>query len=584
MLVILSTMCETSHLLYHETSIKKLSSRGVTMAIPFRFAFQGGGAKFVTLLAAAKAIYDLEQEDIIQIDHVAGTSAGAIAAGLLASGIDPAIYRNHLRSNGHSYLSKVLKPRNKYHTAFRVFVQGHSLYDHYELRKFIEGILSAGGIDPSITINDTKHNLSIITSDLNARGEKIYCRLKEKSSSQLSAAIANSCSLPIIFKSIRGISENHIVDGGIVNNLPISHISDSFEKSRIVAFSFEKELSSGKNNSLSEYVMSLIDTSINSNIISSMKFLPETNIFKLPNNFSTMSFKEALSSGLDDHFDNVRDKTRASLLSLADQEARLDFKKRNGTKLSRTINEKQSAAEIFNALYREDIEFERLEVCMIMNSLRDKEDPEFRVLDIMHTTYKIPLKNKISGIIPVKVFIASNSGEIDLTASEIEIFDDHGRSINFSVLVGEVRKFSTSYNFPLYIFIKCSDISPDAKYITVRHIDTVENAMPDIFEAKNSKPGKAVSEAIAMICSQPKYNNVEWRVHLPASIMKHVKVSPLNKPDENVHYSGIANGIINEDLQGDQRRPINYRVIQWKSTEPVFEGQAAGFDISLNPF
>jgi len=454
------------------------------MPIPFRFAFQGGGAKFVTLLAAAKAIYDLEKEGVLSIDHVAGTSAGAIAAGLLSTGIDPNIYRNYLKINGRRHLNKVLKSRSRYHTAFRVFVQGHSLYEHQELKNFIEYILESGGVSRSIKVDEVKHDLSIITSDLNSTREMMYRRGSNMPPVQLSLAIANSCSLPIIFKSIRGISENHIVDGGIVNNLPISHLSEGFEKSRVIAFSFEEDLSKKRDNSLASYILSLIDTSINSNILSSIKALPESNIIRLPHHFGTMAFSEALNVGLDDHFDMVRNKTRASLLSIVDQEVRLEFKKKNGTKLSRTIDEEQSAEEIFDSLHREDIEFEKLEVCIIVNSLRDKEDPNYRTFDIIETTYTIPVRSEISGLIPVKVFISSNSGDIDITASEIEVFDSSGKSIKFSALVGKVTKFSTSYNFPIYLFIKCPDINCTAEYITVRHIDAIENAMPDIFSEK----------------------------------------------------------------------------------------------------
>lgn len=547
----------------------------------FRFAFQGGGARFVTLLAAAKAVYDLQRDGTINIDQVAGTSAGAIAAGLLASGIDPNIYRNHLKTNGSKYLSQVLKSRNKYHTAFRVLVQGHSLYDHYQLKKFIEALLEAGAINPDITVGETSHSLSIITSDLSSRCEKIYCRSNDTKSYRLSSAIANSCSLPIIFKSIRGLNENNIVDGGIVNNLPVSHLSEGFEKSRVIAFSFENTLTEYKSGSLAEYVLSLIDTSISSNINSSIKILPESNIVRLPNIFSTMAFEEALGIGLDDHFEVAREKARISILNVVEQENRLDYKKKNGTKLSRTIDERQSAEEVYDALKREDIELDKIEVCMIMNSLRDRADPDYRTVDVMHTTYHIPISDGLSGVIPLKVFIQSNSGEIDLTASEIDIYDNNGNPINFSVLVGKVSNFSRSYNFPLYLFLKCADLKKGVEYITVRHADVIENAMPDIFDEISSGRHKDVCESVAMICSQPKYNSVEWRVHLPNNIVDDLEFLPLRRPDEKIPYGGIAKGKIVFDFQGDQRRPINYKVVQWKSDGAVYKGHAAGFDIKL---
>ena len=49
-----------------------------------QFAFQGGGAKFISMLPVAAAIKDLAAEEKISIATLAGTSAGAICAGLVA--------------------------------------------------------------------------------------------------------------------------------------------------------------------------------------------------------------------------------------------------------------------------------------------------------------------------------------------------------------------------------------------------------------------------------------------------------------------------------------------------------------------
>ena len=58
----------------------------------FRIAFQGGGPNLITLLAAASAVYDLhnnKKEEYTAVNKLSGTSAGSIAAGILATGLDP---------------------------------------------------------------------------------------------------------------------------------------------------------------------------------------------------------------------------------------------------------------------------------------------------------------------------------------------------------------------------------------------------------------------------------------------------------------------------------------------------------------
>ena len=51
-------------------------------------AFQGGGARLVSLIAAAHAISELEKSKVIEVGAVSGSSAGSLAALLLASGAD----------------------------------------------------------------------------------------------------------------------------------------------------------------------------------------------------------------------------------------------------------------------------------------------------------------------------------------------------------------------------------------------------------------------------------------------------------------------------------------------------------------
>jgi predicted acylesterase/phospholipase RssA len=58
------------------------------MKRPVSIAFQGGGAKLVVLIAAAEAISELIQDEKLDVVAVSGSSAGSIAALLLAARAD----------------------------------------------------------------------------------------------------------------------------------------------------------------------------------------------------------------------------------------------------------------------------------------------------------------------------------------------------------------------------------------------------------------------------------------------------------------------------------------------------------------
>ena len=72
-----------------------------------QFAFQGGGAKLASLLAVAEYLQELEKRNEIVITRVAGTSAGAIVAVLLAAEVDIKKFTIFLENNIDNYLKEL---------------------------------------------------------------------------------------------------------------------------------------------------------------------------------------------------------------------------------------------------------------------------------------------------------------------------------------------------------------------------------------------------------------------------------------------------------------------------------------------
>ena len=68
-----------------------------SQAVRVQVVFQGGGAKLCVLMAVCEVLRDYETEGKIQITRVAGSSAGAIAAVMLASERSIEAYRERLK-------------------------------------------------------------------------------------------------------------------------------------------------------------------------------------------------------------------------------------------------------------------------------------------------------------------------------------------------------------------------------------------------------------------------------------------------------------------------------------------------------
>lgn len=552
--------------------------------IPFRFAFQGGGAKFVTLLAASKAVYDhhVDDKSEVSIGRVSGTSAGAIAAGLLAAGIDPAITRNHLKSHGRAYLSSVIRERNLWLTAFRMIVQGYPLYNQNDLQKMIEGLLAAGGKSENTKVKDVGHSLSIVSSDLLAKSARFYENFDtyDNINSRLSTAIANSCSLPFIFKSARGANENHVVDGGVIENLPIERLrSGEHPASQIVAFSFEEDPADADITRLSSYAKSLVDTAINSNIRNSSSFLPDENIIHLPYRFGTMDFADALKVGLDDHFDSVRQIVDKRLSEISKRESRIIRLRREGSHLSRMIDAEESARKLAEVVGKAITTIDKVEISVVMDSLREKEDDRYSDLDTMQTTYNLHLDDSVNGIFSFRTNITSGTKVIDFSLSEIKAIDEKGDLIEFIAMPGAVQDKNVCYWIPIFLFIDASRISGKNRMITVSHTDMMRHAMPFL---RDDSVSQINSEVVEVACSYRECKNVEWRAHIPSSLAERITTYNLKEGDSQIENRGVVHGTINDKFETDQRCPMDFRTIQWASNSAVREGQVAGFVIRKN--
>lgn len=151
----------------------------------------GGGARGISHLGAVKAL----QERGIYSDIISGTSAGALAGGLLAYGYEPdEILEIIVRTSFLRYLRPTLGGN------------GLLRIDRLEgmYRQYI----------PENTFESLKIPLVVSATDIYA-GEAVFFQ-----SGELARPVLASCCLPGLFAPME-YEGKYLVDGGVLNNMPV---------------------------------------------------------------------------------------------------------------------------------------------------------------------------------------------------------------------------------------------------------------------------------------------------------------------------------------------------------------------------
>src|ERR1051325_2698505 len=195
--------------------------------------FEGGGVKGIGLGGAYQAI----EEAGFKPNNVAGTSAGAITAALVAAGYSAAELKDILvnmpvtrfkDSGGMSRIPFFGGPLN--------VLKDLGIYEGKYFHAWIDGLLTAKGVkkfgellNPEATGPENRHRLRVIASDVTHRRMLILPTDAEHlgidpDEMLVADAVRMSMSLPLFFEpvEIRHDSDEHtIVDGGMLSNFPV---------------------------------------------------------------------------------------------------------------------------------------------------------------------------------------------------------------------------------------------------------------------------------------------------------------------------------------------------------------------------
>ena len=196
---------------------------------------EGGGVKVIGLVGALQ----VAEKKGITWKRVAGTSAGAIVATLLAAGYQAKeLYQVLMDFN----MSELIKPSQfhiPYVSDFLRLCFRKGLHSTRRLERWIDSLLAAKGVRTFADLSP-EIELQIIASDISSGNMLILPRDLKRYGYQphqfsLARAVRMSCSIPFFFepsriKDRKNKTSCYVVDGAVLSNFPVWLFDDEPER------------------------------------------------------------------------------------------------------------------------------------------------------------------------------------------------------------------------------------------------------------------------------------------------------------------------------------------------------------------
>jgi NTE family protein len=217
---------------------------GTQNTISANGVFEGGGVKGIGLIGALA----VAEEKGYKFENVAGNSAGAIVASLVAAGYSAAEIKDFMY--GFDF-KKVLKPSKLSYIPFiGILLQlklKMGMYKAKYLKKTLEKYLKKKGVE---TFGDLKnpegspypYKLQLIASDI-SKGKMVVLPNdlekygKDPDKFSVAKAVRMSMSIPVLFTPVK-LGKSIMVDGVLVSNYPV-WIFDRTVKSKTPTIGFK---------------------------------------------------------------------------------------------------------------------------------------------------------------------------------------------------------------------------------------------------------------------------------------------------------------------------------------------------------
>ncbi|MBB6450764.1 NTE family protein [Geomicrobium halophilum] len=213
--------------------------------------FEGGGVRGIAFTGAIQAM----EEENVEWVRLAGTSAGAVIASLVASGYSSQEIKGVLRDidyeklRGTTFLNRIPLVGN----LLQLFIH-LGFYTNDYLEEYVDTLLYEKGVQTFADLPEGK--LKIIASDISSGKMLIFPDDLERyglapDDVKVSTAVRMSSSLPFFFRPViwesKEEKKSYILDGGLLSNFPI-WIFDTDEEPRFPTFGFHfvrEEISTG---------------------------------------------------------------------------------------------------------------------------------------------------------------------------------------------------------------------------------------------------------------------------------------------------------------------------------------------------
>jgi len=242
--------------------------------------FEGGGARGSALVGGVAAI----EKQNITFQAVAGTSAGAIVASLIAAGYSASELLNMMLDKDF----KDFKDPVSHIPVLRHWIawQQMGFYKGDEFHRWIREKISlkvTGRRNGSPTFKDLPIPLNVIATDLYNKKEMVFNK-NNFSDLPVADAVRMSMSIPYFFRPVK-FGSSLVVDGGLASNFPawIFQQNNNFDPLPILGLRLEPDdLSSKEINGLLNLGGAAIDTTIRTHTMLQIANIPELYIVNLP--------------------------------------------------------------------------------------------------------------------------------------------------------------------------------------------------------------------------------------------------------------------------------------------------------------
>lgn len=365
-----------------------------------QLAFQGGGARLIDMLPVAAAFKHCHAYRQIRITAISGTSAGAICAALIATNCDFEKLCAYLAKNGQKFIGDIVPPQiaalrqmntagwlgkakiiwdNRNYLSDLLF-EGKPAFDDANYAKFINEILSFGDKQIETFEEAEARGIKLYISASNIADSSAYLHRK----GSIAKAVIDSSSIPFAFRSFARLSANHLVDGGLCDNLPVDCLVQNTAEPIFAVFPEDKE-DEVEIHDILTYSLRLFSASINHSVKRSKDKVSKAFSISVKTDLSTFDFSGAVKKlenidwfrrERDDHILDIRDFANSYGAYRADHE----FRFVDVTEVGDYIESLEMLTGNYCDLF--DYELGRFEIRINSDeTIPNGEEPERRVAD-----------------------------------------------------------------------------------------------------------------------------------------------------------------------------------------------------------